>query len=505
MSVSFGVEFEFFYIKRENGGVITEHNSYGDVRVDGWKAQYDDWTCGWELDSPPYTSIEEAIENLNKQWQKWYSEVERRETVMGIYARNTEHSSIGQHLHVGKSDRRLGWVSKKKIGFSVGLIYPLLMGIHANPIPSKRGLESQYCSSIQYYNWDFPNSDHYCEISNSNHGTVEFRVFDANVPQASLSVAAIITKVAEKSLRKRLEELNFFADRSVREQYKKDRKAALTYGLKGLNVRWYLERVKEFVGNMELPPIDSIREVWFLVAKYGINIGQLYDFFTRVCNLNGYQYFREMFTKTESYLENLMPLLNNKWARRLKGWKEEVTTIEKIGDLIELTENVQKAISKIIPRGEKITRSEVRQRLERGIIEIGRVRNFGREMCEQVSYLLTYHGNGNVEALTPQEVRDRPERYYVLVVNNRALATIGLQVRTGELMNLTVDRRMRRLGVATRLLRWIIREAENLNVQELIARIPREDTIRRMLEGIGFQVREERENDIEMVMRLREE
>ena len=85
----------------------------------------------------------------------------------------------------------------------VRIIYPFLMAISAQPVPSKRMLTSCFCNSLSQNSDYMPddNHDHEQEINYSHLGTVEFRVFDTNIPQCSLT-EAWMTETLEREPRK---------------------------------------------------------------------------------------------------------------------------------------------------------------------------------------------------------------------------------------------------------------------------------------------------------------
>lgn len=278
MSVSFGVEFEFDYIDCSNRRAVSSG-----VRplylTEGWDYQLDP-TASSELRSPVFTSLEQFINECNRE----FGEMVQLSNNYIPYMCNDDGRSLGQHMHVGKPNATLSLETKKKLAKAIVDFYPLLTAIHAQPIPSRRGLTTMYARSLMYYN-DVISSDHYCEISDSHVGTVELRIFDSNIPQASLVNAFIVTEIAKKAFRSR--NLNNSNDVDFR-AYDQERSRALRYGLIGLNVTDYLRKLKAVVGNVEIPNIACIKEALYLMSRYRLNFYGVW----RYSNVKPYDYFK---------------------------------------------------------------------------------------------------------------------------------------------------------------------------------------------------------------------
>lgn len=472
MPISFGVEFEFDLIDRNNRRIVgSGRHPYYLAR--NWDYQGDP-TATIELRSPVFTSLEQFIEECNNQFSNM---LEAREDI-APYMCNSRDRSLGQHMHLGKPNLRLSERTRRKIAKKIIKFYPLLASIHAQPIPSRRGLASPYCRSMEYYN-DFADFDHYAELSLSHNGTLELRIFDSNIPQASLVCAFLATNIARKALRDRNNNSEDYEERRrFLEGYGEERSRALRYGLLGVNVTQKLRDLRTFLGNIEIPDIASIREALYLMARYRLNFyGVL-----RYTHVKHFDYFRLVLRDCSKYLEHLLEASNLRHRDKIEQWIEEAQQIENLDQLIGLSIGVDRAIAEqltqaIAERLEEnpelatrlesrrrisIGRSRVRELIERGVYYIRRINEVegytSNEVAEEISNLLRNHGESRVNPLSPREIISTPVRFYVFYVRDyerratQICGVIGVHVRKGEISSLVVDRRFRRLGIARRLL-----------------------------------------------------
>jgi len=452
MPTSFGIEFEFDLIN-ENRFVSHAASFEHRLSLDNWWRS-DDRTAAVEICTPPYTSIGEAVENIKEQFNLWFSNFQN----VAPYPVSREGVSLGQHVHLGRPRRRLYTNEKKKIARVIAVMYPWLAALHAQPIPSRRGLGSTYIRPIWNYGYEIPDPDHYCEISDSSHGTVEFRIFDANIPQVTLTCVWLMQCLATKALR-RDEEIN-------RDRYRADRQNGLQFGLAGLNTIQYLTYVRNVCGNLQIPDFDFLREILYLAARYSVNPYQIMDRHVR----DRYNYFKAMFSNPDKYIENLLGLedVNNvDWLERVKAESHQVRTLDELIGIARASfEAFRRAIEEaevsILPKNGILPRQVVAEALDNNdfyITRIGEVRGWSvNEVAERISMLLERHGEGFVAVKTGQEIIEDSARYYVLAVCNPNGARdciagcIAIKLRTGEIQSLVVDRRYRRLGIAKLLL-----------------------------------------------------
>jgi len=69
--ISFGLEFEYSGIDGNGREVLEFDNRYAHRRT--WTYQ-EDGTAGVEVDSPPFTSLEEAVKEIKNQFNWWKRE-----------------------------------------------------------------------------------------------------------------------------------------------------------------------------------------------------------------------------------------------------------------------------------------------------------------------------------------------------------------------------------------------------------------------------------------------
>uniref|UniRef100_A0A7J3JQY0 N-acetyltransferase n=1 Tax=Ignisphaera aggregans TaxID=334771 RepID=A0A7J3JQY0_9CREN len=502
MILSFGIEFEFDIIK-SNGETIHEMFRQGYKVTDSWSYQ-EDMTAGVELRTPVLLNLEEAVESIKQQFRYWCNALRG----YAPYAYNTPLRSLGQHIHLGNPSRGLNRHEKQIIAYSIAKMYPLLAGIHAQPIPSRRGLSSNYTRPIYTYNSHLPIFDHYAEISESHHGTVEFRIFDSNIPQVTLTCIYLMKNVVEKMLE--TNDVDYSLDMY---RYYLDRNNVLRYGLKSINLKQYLNYIINIVTNDEIPNIPCIRELLYLAFKYGKNAFNILS----ELDVDKYKYFKKMFTNPSNFVDNIfaiidMDRLNNSIKSILQDVHQNAERLDSLSKLANLTPNINYMIEIPHHSRELPLRTEVKRKIENYEYSILRISDFYEteryDIIDRIIYLQKYHGDSFVRILTHQEILELPHRFYVFVVSTRdsisdryrdvVLGAIGVRVRTGEIISLVVDRRYRRLGIAKRLLRKAISVCE----ENPYAYVRRDNiAMIRLLESMGFVKEEETKDCYKYVLR----
>jgi ribosomal protein S18 acetylase RimI-like enzyme len=489
MPASFGVEFEFDYI--DNRSVRSVYR--GEIPsyvAPNWGYQ-EDYTASSELRSPVFTSLQQYVNECNRQFGDWI-----RQNPSSIpYMCNGEGRSLGQHMHLGIPSRRLNYDEKRKIAALIIDFYPFLAAIHAQPIPSHRGLTTVYARSMKYYR-NFIDSDHYAEISDSHVGTVELRLFDSNIPQASLTCAWITTKLVEKALSSDVDDDDNSYDFDA---YDEIRNKALRYGLTGLNVTRYLKMLKENLGNMEIPDIPCVKEIMYLVARYRLNPYGVW----RYADVKPYEYMKSQLSDCSKFLENIVGIRNVRHEDKLRNWVNDANQLENLDQLIGLSMATDQSLMASIQttsrtiqatrvsyseelrrRGiEVLSREMVREAIENSrfsICRINELRTMDRERVARViSYLSIRHGEACISELTENQVIDSEDRFYVFVAYSedggieQICGSIAIHVATGKITFLAVNRRFRRLGIARRLVEHVInvarergRDRVTVNVRE---------------------------------------
>ena len=468
LTITFGIEFEYGHIYPE-GDVSYRHIPIDNrLLLRNWHYQ-SDLTAGCEISTPIFTSLQQAVENISQQFRKIVDNQNGRIP----YFFNERGISMGQHVHIGIR-RGLETLQKVAIATHVAQIYPLLAGISANPIPSQRGQTGEWCRPIWLYDYRIPNYDHRCEISASPHQTVEFRLFDANIPQPNLVNVFLMREIAKKVINSEPAEID-------RQKYRNDRTNVLRYGLPAINILEYLEKIREKIGNVKLPNIPSIKELLYLTVRYGLNAYNVY----KMLNLNPqqkYEYFKVQITNCDKFLENILKMetitLSSQLENKIERWISEAKRIEDLNELIGISRATieslrrylqQQATIQIpttrIPRN--LPRSYVAQQINLGNYRITRITGVynlsTEEVAQEIERLLRHHGDNVVNVMTWQEVIECRPRFYVLSVLDRRrdrsqiVGCVAIDVSTGEIMRLVVDRRYRRLGVARLLVTHVLR------------------------------------------------
>jgi ribosomal protein S18 acetylase RimI-like enzyme len=365
--------------------------------------------------------------------------------------------------------------------------------------------------------------DHYAEISNSSNGTVEFRLFDCNIPQASLVCAWVLVEIAKKALRRNsndgLGDIDFRA-------YDVERGRALRYGLISLDVTSYLKRLKELIGGVEIPNIPCLREALYLLARYRLNFYGVY----RYSNAKPYDYCMAQYGDCSRFLENLLTISDIRHADKIREWVNEAQQIENLDQLIGLSIGVDRSLAEQLggaeqgqvvtqpnapPRVERaLTRSQIRSLIERGSYVISRINEVNglstAEVAERISYLLNYHGDSMVNSVSASEVIESPFRFYVFTCLDRdsnqlqICGAVSIHIRDGQIRSLVVDRRFRRLGIARLLLNHVIRVANENNLANVYAYIRNDNEASLALfRSLGFVERDRVERAVVMVKPLR--
>lgn len=489
--VSFGVEFEFDIITKNNN-VIAESWPRGKIVTDGWSIQ-DDPTAVVELRTPIFIDIYEAVNSIKKQFRYWCRMVK----CYAPYSYNDYYRSIGTHIHIGLKNRMLNKFEKKRIAYSIANIYNFLVGLHAQPIPSTRGLFSQYAIPIYNYTNDIPIADHYAEISDSEHGTVEFRAFDSNIPQVTLTCISIMHNIAKKIINND----NNFWEIDI-SKYKLDKNKVLHYGLSSIGIAEYIQKIINIISDEKIPNIPSIKEILYIAVKHKMSA---FDILSNI-NVDMYKYMKKMFCNPHEYINNLLKIIdvnniNHKIKSAIIDTYENANMLEKYGDLINLLKHNNNKIIDVVfipPHSKNLPlRTIVKQLIDNKAYRICRINQFtgisSFEVIDRIVHLIKYHGDGFLNLINHNDVINLPHRFYVFCVHDRdnqsqndniyVLGVVAIRVTTGEIRSIVVDRRYRRLGIGTRLLKHAIQNSE---VKPFLYVAKNNFNMIRLIEKLGF-------------------
>jgi ribosomal protein S18 acetylase RimI-like enzyme len=217
---------------------------------------------------------------------------------------------------------------------------------------------------------------------------------------------------------------------------------------------------------------------------------------------------------TSKYLENLKEIPNINHKDKLEQWINRAIEIENLDQLIGLSIGVDKSLSQsLIPRLEQIIenqprrititinalgRSEVREAIKNHNYRILRINEVPRydinQVSEIISYLLFNHGDDMVNPMTPREIIESSERFYVFVANNQnnnniqICGAIAVRLSDGEIKSLVVDRRYRRLGIGRILILHALNVLRENHKPRAIAWIRTNNIVnQRLNESLGFR------------------
>jgi ribosomal protein S18 acetylase RimI-like enzyme len=445
---SFGIEYEFGFVNERD---VISCSIAGDryAHTDNWGYQ-DDPTAGAEVWTPVFTDINEAFESHARQWRYWMNE----NHPYVPYMCNHRGWSIGVHVHIGRPDRRLTDSERRQIARSIAIAYPYLMALHAQPIPSMRGLSSRYAYPIWQAQYRIPVPDHYAEISASHIGTVEFRIFDSNIPQATLTCVSLMKALADKMVSSYETDNYSITDRT----YRQDRERALRFGVIGLDVAQYLRYIKNVVGNVEIPNVNSVREILYLSAKYFMNVWNV----KQTLHVKDYMWFKSMLDKPSEFLSNIVEMVPNRFVEKVNTWRREASRMNTLDDLIRVAESSRNVFIRAL--NENVERAMVTcVGREVAVLRINEVPNISRdEVAREVERLLLNEGDNFVQPYSARDIISLPQRFYVACVraneSDRAtvVGAISVHVSDGEIGSLVVDRRFRRRGVARQLVNHVL-------------------------------------------------
>ena len=291
--LSFGIEFENGTISKK--GITRSRTGNLFAAKNKWSYQHDG-TVAFEINTPVFTSIDEAVVETQDQWRYWKSQ---NDTIAPFPKCNYYYRNVGNHIHIGQPNKLLQLDTKRKLILKVIPHLPMLYFISANNpdkdrILSRRMLYSNFCKTLDA--GDVIASGHSGDdISHSRHGTIEFRKFDGNFPQITLTCAYLLKSIAESDFTntKNLQE--------SKQAYLHDTKQILSS-----NIFTYLHLRKEMSNlQIKIPDFKFMREVLFISLKLGENP-------SKFMKTASYELCNNMFINVEDYCNNIIATNKNK-------------------------------------------------------------------------------------------------------------------------------------------------------------------------------------------------
>jgi hypothetical protein len=312
--VSFGIEFEGNMIGKR-GIVRYTRNRY--FNVGRWDYQNDP-TASFELRSPVWEDILEASEDIKSEFREW---ILRNDNISPFFKPTKYYYSIGGHIHIGVGEGKR--VSKEDaVRFINKLVrfLPFIYFINANGIVegyiSKRMITHPY-SPLKTRK----------EISSgreewwlSEHGTIEFRRFDANIPAVQLACVFLIKNI--------IENMNVREDDSWKPQlFQNEVRECCKYPTNFQVLLEVRERFRE-IGNVSIKNLPKgVKEVLILSFVFLKNP----SLFQKTFN---YEFCRKAveeigFLEDESKYSGDRKLI-------VRGIEEMVNRVEKLNDLLNI-------------------------------------------------------------------------------------------------------------------------------------------------------------------------
>jgi GNAT superfamily N-acetyltransferase len=216
-------------------------------------------------------------------------------------------------------------------------------------------------------------------------------------------------------------------------------------------------------------------------------------------HVEDYDWFELMLKNPKEFLRNITHVIPPRFRAKAERWMREAQNIETIEDLIRVAENSRnvflRALETQVERSRVTCVSALHDRVARGeisIVRIGAVPNMERnEVAGEIEYLLRESGDNMVHLYTAREIIESPSRYYVAYVrdpvNERPVivGAVAINMSTGEIGSLVVDRRYRRLGLGRRLVTHVM----NLGLSRYKAFIRRgNESSLSLFKSLGFRV-----------------
>ena len=302
LPISFGIEFE--------GNAISPRGIRGWVKnryhtISSWSYQTDP-TALFEHRSPVFLNIKDALSSVHRQYKYWLSETG---DIAPFFRPTKYYRSIGHHVHISKGPNyklrasEAGEIIDKLVRF-----LPFLYFINAN------GRKTKYLSwRLVDHPYTPPKRTKGLSTSgreefwlSSEHGTIEFRRFDANVPPVDLAVVFLMKKIIQKCEMRDWDPLQFQTEVRKINEY--------PYNIKTiLEIRKRFSEISE-VKISDLP--NSVKQVLVLSFVYLKNPSEFigvynYEFSKRTATEDVFLEAKELHGEKRKLKQQLLQSLND--------------------------------------------------------------------------------------------------------------------------------------------------------------------------------------------------
>jgi hypothetical protein len=456
---SFGIEFE--------GDVINANQDRQSRQLKhqtcakGWSHQ-NDMSATFELRTPVFTNVKEACQSIKKEFTKWC-------IANPAHAPLFKGTGIGHHIHVGEPDtgpRGIGREKKILIVKKVIKILPFCYFISANNKSSDgkhlstRMKTSSYCMNL---NSRIIENAHRYEIEDSHVGTVELRKFDANIPQVSLAVAAILEKFVkfaqpvEINAEDRTEHRLLLSRQTIEFLKKYSQSKDKILRSDPMELLTYKQVLREIDIDFSKYP-DSVKEVLYLALVKMAN----------VCEAIGYHKFefcREIAQNPEKLFEIIIKYSGPDIAEKIKAAQEEAKQFKTLRQMIDHKptlekNNLERLVKKI---GATCLSKRTKEFLgnftydKKDLKEIFKVNKESKKVLKDhpaANFLRLRQIRGRtptqialdiaaVTGETAQQVRESIDRYYVQYIKKNLAVIFSINIQTMEPKKFFIDEKQK--------------------------------------------------------------
>jgi hypothetical protein len=283
--IKFGMELEANFITAR--GIIqgTSRPYYTPAE---WDYQSDP-TTGTELRTPVFDSITNAKKEL-KKLTEW---VQANNGVALHFKSNKYHNSVGGHIHISVwtrngSSNSLSNVTydiAKKVAKKVYRFLPYMYFINANNfynnyLSFRMGYRPYSPYLDGYLDFDYLDEGRRMEVHLSEHNTLEFRMFDANIPQIQLTLVWLLRKIITN---KNIEEIT----REEFQEVRGKRQTILFYPYDLKNLIYFREKFNEIKGFIKH---KEIRNILLLSFSYLTNFAKFVEKYDYGLSLSAMNY-----------------------------------------------------------------------------------------------------------------------------------------------------------------------------------------------------------------------